>query len=253
MGRVLILAGTREARAVCAAGAGLDVLASLAGATRAPRDLGVPTRFGGFGGEEGFRAAMAGVRAVLDATHPFATAMSARAARVCRDLGVPHLRLSRAAWPMEAGWRRHPDAAEAAAALPPGARVFLATGPGSVAPFLDRGLLLWCRRVDAAESVPGVCWIVGPPSGLAEEAALVRRLAVSHLVAKNSGGNRAKLDAARACGVAVHMIDRPPPVAGEETHDIYRAIAFVRAHASALPPDRGGCGRGGGSGVAGCA
>lgn len=237
-GSVLILAGTREARAVCAACAGLDVVASLAGATRAPRDLGVATRIGGFGGEAGFRAALAGVAAVLDATHPFAATMRARAARVCDEMGLPHLRLTRPPWPAEAGWHRHADAAGAVAALPRGARVFLATGPGSLAPFQGRGLRLWCRRVDPAAAHPGVEWITGLPSGLGEETALLRRLAITHLVAKNSGGPRAKLDAARACGVAVHMIDRPPKVAGKETHDIRRAIAFVRAHASALSADR---------------
>ena len=248
-GRVLILAGTREAREVCAACAGLDVEASLAGATAVPRDLGVPTRIGGFGGEAGFRAALAGVSAVLDATHPFAARMSARAAGVCAALGVPHLRLTRAAWPDMPGWRHHRDAEEAAAALPGGARVLLATGPGSLGPFLGRGLDIWCRRVDPAPPKPGVAWIVGSPAVVEEETALLARHAITHLVAKNSGGNQAKLDAARTLGVAVHMIGRPPRVAGEETHDIARAIAFVRAHAG--PDHRDRRGRGGGGGVAG--
>ena len=231
-GRVLILAGTREARELCARAAGLDVLASLAGATAVPRPLGVPTRVGGFGGEAGFRAALDGVSAVVDATHPFAARISARTWRVCADLGVPMLRLARPAWPVEPDWHRHDDAHAASAALPRGARVFLATGPGALAPFLDRGLDLFCRRVDAAPPRDGVTWVVGGPGTETEERALLARLDISHLVTKNAGGPRAKLDAAAALGIAVHVVERPAPAGGEETHDIARALAFVRRHAA---------------------
>ncbi|WGH78465.1 precorrin-6A/cobalt-precorrin-6A reductase [Jannaschia ovalis] len=230
-GHVLVLAGTREARAVLARAAGLPVLASLAGRTAAPADLGVPTRVGGFGGEDGFRAALGAARAVLDATHPFAQAMTARAVRLCAETGTPYLRLSRPPWPLAPHWTAHPDAARCAAALPAGARVLLATGPGSVAPFLGRGLHLICRRVDPAPAQPGVTWLTGLPGAIAAETALMREHAITHLVAKNAGGDRAKLDAADTLGVAVHLIDRPPPPGGEETHDIDHALAFLRRHA----------------------
>ena len=231
--RVLILAGTAEARALCGACAGLDVLASLAGATAHPADLGVPTRVGGFGGEAGFRAALAGVRAVLDATHPFAEAMTDRAVRVCGELGVPYLRLTRAGWPMERDWCRYGSAENVTAALRQEARVLLTTGPGSLESFIGRGLALWCRRVDRAPPKVGVEWIVGtPPFSLAEETALLRDLGITDLVTKNSGGPRAKLDAAGALGVRVHVIDRPVPAGGAETHDIAEALDFVRAHAA---------------------
>lgn len=237
--KVLILAGTAEARRVCAGCAGSDVLASLAGVTEAPRDLGVPTRVGGFGGDAGFVAALDDVKAVLDATHPFAARMTARAVRVCAARGVPYLRLTRPGWAVEAGWHRHRSVEEAAGALPEGARVFLATGPGAVEPFLGRGLTLWCRRIDAAAAREGVTWIVGrAPFAQVEERVLMARLAITDLVTKNAGGDRAKLDAAAALGVAVHVIDRPAPAGGEETHDIERAIAFVRAHAGKLADHR---------------
>ena len=231
-GRVLILAGTAEARAVCAACAGLDVTASLVGATRRPRGLGVPVRVGGFGGDAGFAAALDGVAAVLDATHPFAATMSERAARLAAARDVPHLRLTRPGFAASPAWRRHPDALSAADALPAGGRVLLAVGPGGLAPFLGRGLALLCRRVDPAPPRPGVTWTVGLPGTVEAEAALMRRHGIAHLVAKDSGGPRAKLDAADALGVAVHLIDRPPRPPGEETHDVARAIAFVRAHAA---------------------
>ena len=54
--RLLLLAGTGEARRIARAlaDAGLDAVASLAGGTRMPAELGLPTRVGGFGGADGF-------------------------------------------------------------------------------------------------------------------------------------------------------------------------------------------------------
>ncbi|PWJ20355.1 precorrin-6A/cobalt-precorrin-6A reductase [Jannaschia seohaensis] len=236
-GSVLILAGTAEARAVCAAVRDLEVLASLAGATARPAALGVPTRVGGFGGEAGFAAALAGMAAVLDATHPYAARISERASRLCASRGLPYLRLMRAGWPARRGWRVHADAEAAARALPPGARVFLSVGPGSLAPFLGRGLHLICRRIDPAPPRSGVTWVIGrPPFPVEAEAALFRAHGITDLVTKDSGGPAAKLDAAEALGIAVHVIARPPPPPGEETDDIDRAIAFVRAHAADRDP-----------------
>lgn len=238
-GRVLILAGTSLARQVCAAVADRDVLASLAGVTQAPAPLGVATRTGGFGGEAGFVAALDGVSALLDATHPFAARITARAVRVCAARGLPYLRLVPPAWPRDPEWVYHADAETCARALPPGARAFLSTGPGSLDPFLGRGLRLWCRRIDPAPAREGVAWITGrPPFAEAEERALLDRLGVTDLVTKASGGGRAKLDAAGALGVAVHVIARPPSPGGEETNDIHRAIAFIRTHAASLPDHR---------------
>ncbi|UWQ16575.1 precorrin-6A/cobalt-precorrin-6A reductase [Jannaschia sp. M317] len=240
-GKGLILAGTAEARRVCAGVSGYDVLASLAGRTERPLPLAVPVRTGGFGGDAGFQAALRQMAAVLDATHPFATVMSGRAARICAETGVPYLRLTRPPWPTEADWTHHATAQACAAALPRGARVFLSIGPGGLAPFLGRDLLIWCRRIDPAPDRPGVTWVVGPPGlEMSQEAASFRTLGITHLVTKNAGGARAKLDAARALGLAVHVIDRPPPPPGDATHDIDRAIAFVRAHASPLPDHRDG-------------
>ena len=228
---VLILAGTAGARDVLAATTDRHVVASLAGRTAAPQ-LPVPVRIGGFGGEDGLRAALRGYAAVLDATHPYAATMSARAARLCARAGIPHLRLSRPGWPPEAHWHRHACVEDAATTLPAGAHVFLTTGPGAVAAFVGRGLTLFCRRVDPARPLSGMAWIVGRPGDAAAEADLMRAHGITHLVTKDSGGPlRGKLDAALALGVAIHVVDRPPPPPGEETHDIDAAIAFVQTHA----------------------
>ncbi|MEZ5715464.1 MAG: precorrin-6A/cobalt-precorrin-6A reductase [Paracoccaceae bacterium] len=119
--RLLLLAGTGEARAIAAglAEAGVEAVASLAGAVRAPRSLALPTRIGGFGGEAGFRRFLSEecIGAVLDATHPFAARISARTARFAPGWGRPAQscgRNGRWSWPGSAcatrpgRWRRSP-------------------------------------------------------------------------------------------------------------------------------------------------
>ena len=53
---LLILSGTGEGRRIAAElhSQGIDLIASLAGETRNPKDQIVPLRIGGFGGEEGY-------------------------------------------------------------------------------------------------------------------------------------------------------------------------------------------------------
>ena len=66
---LLLLAGTGEAVALAKglADGPTPVIASLAGATRLPRELAVKTRSGGFGGDEGFQSYLreAGITAPL--------------------------------------------------------------------------------------------------------------------------------------------------------------------------------------------
>lgn len=228
-----MLAGTREARVLLERCADLSVEASLAGTTQTP-DLPVPTRVGGFGGEAGFRASLPAYRAVIDATHPFAVDITARTARVCADCGTPYLRLTRAPWPVEAGWVLHRDLPSCAARINPTGRIFLAVGPGGLAPFLNRNLHLWCRRIDRAADREGVTWVIGRPGDESAESGLLRSLRITHLVAKNAGGaETGKLLAAKTLGIEVHMIERPASgLPGQETHSIDTALDFARSHAT---------------------
>ena len=131
---LLILGGTGEARGLAerVAEAGVPATLSLAGATRAPLAQALPTRIGGFGGEDGFRAylAEAGITAILDATHPFAHRVSARSARVADELGLPYAILSRPEWQAEAGdiWHEVDSPSDVGPLTRPGDVVFLATG-----------------------------------------------------------------------------------------------------------------------------
>jgi precorrin-6A/cobalt-precorrin-6A reductase len=217
---VLILGGTAEARALAAtlADAGVRVVSSLAGRVRDPALPAGEVRVGGFGGVEGLAAWLRGhdVAAVVDATHPFASTMTAHAVDACAATGVPLVVLRRPGWPSEPGWV-WADTVPAAATLLPslGKRVFLTTGRTSLAAFagLDLEFLVRC---------------VGPPSGpmprrarvildrgpftVDGERALMREHGVDVLVTKDSGGplTSAKLAAAREEGVQVLVVRRPP-------------------------------------------
>ena len=253
---LLLLAGTTEARllARALAEAGLDAVASLAGATRVPEPLALPTRRGGFGGDAGFERYLDShpIHAIIDATHPFATRISARTARIARARGLPLLHLLRPPWAPGPGddWRMIRREEEAAAHIPPGARVFLATGAQSLAGFANlAGRELICRRIDRPETpfpLPGGRWLLGRgPFSVEDEVALFSRLGVDVLVVKNSGGtgSRPKLEAARRLGLPVVMIDRPPPPPGPIATSVEEALGWALSHAT--PPAGRGEGRGG--------
>ena len=101
--RVLVLGGTGEARDLAARLAdrsGTEVISSLAGRTSDPARPAGRTRVGGFGGPDGLAAWLTaeGIGAVVDATHPFATVMTAAAVAATQRLGVPLLVLRRPGW-----------------------------------------------------------------------------------------------------------------------------------------------------------
>ena len=237
---LLLLAGTQEARRIAAALKGRkDVIASLAGATRAPARLGVPTRIGGFGGDRGFAAFLRqqGITAVLDATHPFAARVSARTARICAERDIAHLQLLRPAWTAEPGDKWHLVAHErdVARIIPPGARVFLATGRQRLDHFAAlQADYLFCRltdRPDAPFPRDNGEYVIGKaPFSIEDEAALFRRLRIDWLVVRNPGGpaGRAKLDAARLLDLKVAMIERPPQPVCDRVETVEQALDWLR-------------------------
>lgn len=238
MSKLLILGGTSEARALAralaAAGQGGEV--RLAGRVPQAAPYALPTRTGGFGGAAGLAAYLraGGFTALLDATHPFAAQMPWQAAEAATRAGLPRAHLKRAPWAPAPGddWRDCSDLARAAAALPPGARAFLATGAGSVAAFAGRrDCALHLRAMVAPPDLPAhITLHLGQPGTEAEERALFQRLSLTHLVTKNSGGPaRDKLTAARRLGLPVLMIARPPLPEGQSFADVASALAWVAA------------------------
>lgn len=243
--RVLLLAGTAEAREIAAGLAampGVAATASLAGAVRDPAALPLPMRVGGFGGAEGFAAYLEthGIGMVVDATHPFAHRISARSARICAEAGVAYLQVLRPAWRAGPGdrWTMIAREAEAADHIPPGAVVFLATGRQTLPGFANlTGRRLICRQIDPPDGpfpFAGGSYLVGrPPFSVADEQALFQRLGVDWLVVKNAGGaaSRSKLEAARALGLPVAMIARPPQPDAERVRTAAEALRRIRERA----------------------
>jgi precorrin-6A/cobalt-precorrin-6A reductase len=225
--RVLILGGTAEGRALadaCAALPGVSTVSSLAGRLRVPVPPAGEVRIGGFGGVPGLVEYLREERigAVVDATHPFASTITASAAAAATETGVPHVVLRRPGWVEQPGdvWHRVASLGEAAALAPTlGSRIFLTTGRQTLAAFASSGAWFLARCVDPPEPpLPAQLRVLldRGPFTAEGELALLREHRIDVLVTKDSGGTMAvaKLGAARELGLPVVMVDQPAPVGG---------------------------------------
>jgi precorrin-6A/cobalt-precorrin-6A reductase len=239
---LLLLAGSGEAKRIAwgLVGSGINTVASLAGVTRDPDALPIPTRIGGFGGEEGFADYLqsAAITAVLDATHPFATSISARTWQMCAARGLPYCQVMRPEWQPEPGddWTFIDTEADAAAHIGPEATVFLGTGRQTLAGFANlEGRRVICRQIDpptAPFPFAGGEFLIGrPPFSTQSEVALFTALGIDVIVVKNAGGaaSRTKLDAARILGIPVLMIRRPPPTGAPIVTSVTAALDWARS------------------------
>ena len=241
--RVLLLGGTSEGRALATRlDQEIDVVSSLAGRVPDPALPVGEVRIGGFGGVEGMRRWLveSKVDAVVDATHPYAATITANAAVVCGELGLPHLVLARPAWPRgdAIGVGSDAEAAKTVAAERY-SRVFLTTGRSGTAAFADVDAWFLIRAVTAPDpdTLPPHHQLVlsRGPYHYDDEVALLRDHRIDALVTKNSGGQmtRPKLEAAAALGVPVVMVDRPPLPGGVTTvSTVDDAVEWVRSTGS---------------------
>ncbi|ONI91522.1 cobalt-precorrin-6A reductase [Actinosynnema sp. ALI-1.44] len=235
---VLILGGTGEARSLAGELPGHTVISSLAGRVRSPKLPQGAVRIGGFGGRPGLRKWLSDneIDAVVDATHPFAATMTASAAAVTRDLGIPYVVLRRPGWRQGPAddWRWVGSVAEAAENLP-AERVFLTTGREELAAFahLDHHWFL-ARSVEPPRppTPPRLTVVLDRgPFTVEGELALMREHRVQVLVTKDSGGEMtaAKLAAARELGIPVVVVSRPPlPDGVHVVSGVEDAVSWVR-------------------------
>jgi precorrin-6A/cobalt-precorrin-6A reductase len=196
-------------------------------------------RLGGFGGAAGLTAWLLAhpVRAMVDATHPFAATMTASAAAAADLAGVPLLRLQRPGWSAGPGddWRWVDSLEEAAAAVAGFGSVFLTTGRMSLGAFAGLSARCLVRSVDPPEPpLPSRTTVVlaRGPFTVEEELALLREHDIDVVVTKDSGGamTTAKLTAARELAVPVVLIGRPPlPPGVPVVATVEEALDWVRS------------------------
>jgi precorrin-6A/cobalt-precorrin-6A reductase len=240
--RLLILGGTGEARQLAdalAARDGLTVITSLAGRTVAPLRPAGELRIGGFGGVEGLAGYLrsAQIDLVIDATHPYAAAISRHAVAAAEATGRPLLRLERTAWQAEAGdhWIEVDSLAAAALAAPSlGRRIFLTIGVKELAAFTELPDIWFLVRLVAAPEQPPPLLsydiILGRgPFATAAEHRLLREHRIDLIIAKNSGGTatHGKIVAARELGLPVMLLRRPTLPVAETVGSIEQAVAWI--------------------------
>ena len=228
----------------------MAAILSLAGRTAAPLPQGVPTRSGGFGGIAGLVEYLRNheIGALIDATHPYASAMSAHALHAARQTATPLLCLCRPPWLAMAGdqWTEVRDVGEAVNALGTGSRrVFLAVGRQEIANFAvapqNYYLIRSVDPVDPPLAVPRAHYILDRgPFAEEQERELLRAHAIDVIVAKNSGGaaTYGKIAAARAFSIPVVLLRRPPALDVPTVATVAEAVSWLD-HELNAPIDRG--------------
>jgi precorrin-6A/cobalt-precorrin-6A reductase len=250
---ILILGGTTEARLLgqrLAARCDMTVTLSLAGRTASPLAQAVPTRSGGFGGTAGLVEYLRTheIGALIDATHPYASTMSAHALRAARQAATPLLSLCRPPWSAVAGdqWTEVRDVQEAARALGlEPRRVFLAVGRQEIANFAaapqHHYLIRSVDPVDPPLAVPYAQYILDRgPFAEEQERELLRAHAIDVIVAKNGGGEATygKIAAARTLKIPVVLLRRPPALDVPTVATVGEAMSWLD-HVLKAPADRG--------------
>lgn len=228
---ILLLGGTSESVAVAEAiaGAGYKVLVSAA--TDVPLESSSHanlTRRQGRLNEEAMAELVRRqhIRAIVDVTHPYASAVRATAAHVAEQMHIPYLTYVRPGSVTRQDNVRHVPSHEdaATAAFSYGKPVLLTTGSRNLTPYMEearRTRLPLVARVLAHEESVAACLAAGLPEdcivtgrgpySVEENRCLLRDYGVGVLVTKDSGdrgGVREKLEAARLEGCQVVVVDR---------------------------------------------
>lgn len=229
---ILLLGGTSESATIAAALAAAGVRVLVSSATDLASSVGASTlvslRTGALD-DEGLGALIAesGARAVVDATHPYASAVTKNAQLAAARAGVPFLRYLRPPVVAEAfGCVCVGDHEKAALrAFLPGRPVLLTIGTRNLMPYLreaKRTSVPVVARVLPAQESLRACEAAGlsreqvipaqGPFSVEQTVEVIRRHVIGVLVTKDGGvegGVPEKLEAARREGCEVVLVARP--------------------------------------------
>jgi precorrin-6A/cobalt-precorrin-6A reductase len=235
MAMILLLGGTSETVSISEAlvNQGFDVLLSTATTMPLRGQLPESVRLrSGMLDEQGMEKLIREekITAVVDATHPYAEAVSKNAWKACQTMGIQYVAYERPALVQPCLFHAVPDhQAGAELAFSFGKPVLLTIGVRNLAPYVaearKRGLALRARVLNHPDSVTA-CHEAGlsdreifcadGPFTVEENIKHLEMFGV--LVTKDSGeagGVDTKLEAARQCGCEVVVIERPKrPVPG---------------------------------------
>ncbi len=245
--RILILAGTAEARDLARKllARRHEVTSSLAGRTGEPVLPEGRVRMGEFGSAKVLADYLIDERIdlLIDATHPYAGAISVEAVDAAAQVGIELIRLERPAWTRTKGarWKHFSDIASALKAVPARKKALVTTGQKDleVIAECDKADFL-VRLIDPPDfPLPDNARLLmaRPPYTMKSETNLMGQNGITHLITKNSGSpqTRDKLEAATSLGVTIYMIDRPalPPArtvaSVEELLDVVHDLAEASA------------------------
>jgi precorrin-6A/cobalt-precorrin-6A reductase len=237
--RILILAGTAEARDLARklVARRHDVTSSLAGRTGEPVMPEGRVRMGAFGGTEALVAYLKqeDIELLIDATHPYAGAISTEAVDAAAGTGIKLLRLERPAWPAVNGatCKHFTDIASALKAVPARKKALVTTGHKDLAVIAERATSDFLVRLIDPPKRPlpenAVLLLARPPYTLKSEMNLMGQNGITHLITKNSGSveTRDKLEAAAALGITIFMIDRPLQPEAQTVRTVAEALDVV--------------------------
>jgi precorrin-6A/cobalt-precorrin-6A reductase len=169
--------------------------------------------------------------------------MTANAVAAARETGTPLLVVLRPAWRPVPGdrWIVVETMQAAAEALGDAKRVFLTVGQKDLLPFRALPHAFVLRSVDPPPPETLPAWVefiaARGPFVEADELRLLQDHRIDVIVTKNSGGTatQAKLAAARALGLPVVMVQRPPAPPVPTVASVAEVLAWLERCHAALP------------------
>ena len=238
--KILIFGGTVEARKLAdiLSEGGHEITLSLAGRTKNPKLPKIAkTHIGAFGDIKNLCDFIKknNFQYLIDATHPYAKNMSEKIVKTAKITNISLVRLSRKIWtkPASAKWIEVNNFSQALEQLPNGAKVFITSGHKDLeqlnahpnCKFLVR--LIEEPKTKLAKNIEVMLDI--PPYGFENEIILMKENNITHLITKNSGGEkiRAKIDASVTLNIPIIIINRPKLSPTKELFSIKEIIMFL--------------------------